>query len=149
MSMIRDVSTPKVWISATGRDVALGSDGPGMHWHEVGTINTTHETDLWKNVQVHLGLRASAPRLTGFYLAGRKDDPWVVQARGEEVDSPFWLAIDPFGDGTRYLVTIERASLGVLARRPAEPHPGLLDRPVAVGIRVKRSDNRVFEFVRP
>lgn len=143
------MTTPKVWVSITSRDVVLGPDGPGADWVEVGTINTTYEKDLWNNVQVYLGLRRSAPRLTGFYLDGDQDSPWVVETLEREDDIPFWLAIDPYGDGTRYLVTMERASLGTLARRPAEPHPGRLDRPVAVGIRVKRRDNRVFEFVCP
>ena len=143
------MTTPRVWIATTTRDIALGPDGPGVHWQEVGTINTTYETDLWNNVKVHLGLRASAPHLTGFYLDGNKDSPWVASTRERDADAPFWLAIDPYGDGSRYLVTIEQASLRVLARRPAEPHPGLLDRSVAVGIRVKKKANRVFDSVGP
>jgi hypothetical protein len=55
---------PRVWVSTTARDVGLGPDGPGAHWQEVGTINTTHEKALWNNVQVHLGLRRSSPRLS-------------------------------------------------------------------------------------
>jgi hypothetical protein len=143
------MANPRVWVSTTARDVALEPDGPGSHWQEVGTVNTTYEKDLWNNVQVHLGLRASTPRLTGFYLDGTANSPWVASAREQDADDPFWLAIDPYGDGSRYLVTIERASLGTLTRRPAEPHPGLIDRPVAVGIRVKMKDYRVFDAVGP
>jgi hypothetical protein len=81
---------------------------PGSHWEEVGTIDTAQEMDLWKNVQVQLGLRASAPRISGFYLHGVASSQWVVGA-SDAVDegTPFWLAIDPFGDGTRYLVTVD------------------------------------------
>jgi hypothetical protein len=140
---------PRVWASTTTRDVALGPDGPGAQWQEVGTINTTYEKDLWNNVQIHLGLRRSAPRLSGFYLDGAASSPWVANARKHDVVDPFWLAIDPYGDGSRYLVTVERASLGILARRAAEPHPGLIDPPVAVGIRVKKKDYRVFDAVGP
>ncbi len=143
------MTTPKVWVSTTVRDVALGAGGPGPHWQQVGTINTTYEKDLWRNVQVFLGLRTSAPRITRFYLDGNEDSPCVAKARERENGTPFWLAIDPYGDGSRYLVTIAQASLGGLARRPAEPHPGQLDRPVPVGIRLKKRDNQVFEFCRP
>ncbi|WP_156425218.1 hypothetical protein [Mycobacterium sp. GA-1285] len=143
------MTTPKVWISTTTRDVVLGSASPGSHWQEVGTINTTYEKDLWNNVQVYLGLRRSAPRLNGFYVDGHEDSPWVVEVRKRKDTSPFWLAIDPYGDGSRYLVTIAQASLGALARRPAEPHPGRLDRPIPVGVLIKKRDNQAFEYHRP
>jgi hypothetical protein len=93
------MANPRVWVSTTKRDVALGPDGPGAHWEEVGTIDTIQEKDLWRNVQVHLGLQTSAPRLTGFYLHGMASSRWVVGARDQDVHEPFWLAIDPFGDG--------------------------------------------------
>jgi hypothetical protein len=147
--MMGVMTTPKVWVSTTTRDAALGSDGPGAHWQEVGTINTTYEKDLWNNVQVHLGLRTSSPRLSGFYVDGNADSPWGARSRENDECSHFWLAIDPYGDGSRYLVTVEQASLGALARRSAEPHPGRLDRPVAIGVRVKTKDNRVFEAIGP
>lgn len=70
MGMMGAMVNPRVWVSTTARDVDLGPDGPGSHWQEVGTINTTFEEVLWKNVQVHLGLRRSAPRLNDFYLDG-------------------------------------------------------------------------------
>jgi hypothetical protein len=57
---------------------------------------------------------------------------------------PFWLAIDPFGDGSRYLVTTKPATVGHLARRPPEPHPGLLERPTTVGIRLRRAEHGLF-----
>jgi hypothetical protein len=143
------MANPKVWVSTTTRDVALGPGGPGPHWEEVGTIDTIREKDLWRNVQVHLGQRASAPRLSGFYLHGVASSPWIVGARDEDVHEPFWLAIDPFGDGTRYLVTIEQASLGTLARRSTESHPGFIERAVTLGIRVKKKEYRVFDVVGP
>ncbi|TFV60228.1 hypothetical protein E4P42_04585 [Mycobacterium sp. PS03-16] len=139
------MANPRVWISTTARDVAVGPDGPGSHWQEVGSINTTYEKTLWDNVKVLIGLRPSAPRLTDFYLDGDANNPWVVGVQHHDRKDPFWLAIDPYGDGTRYLVTVKRATVGLLARRSAEPHPGLLDRPVAIGIRLKMEDNRVFE----
>lgn len=136
-------------MSATARDVVLDPSGPGAHWQEVGSVNTTYETDLWNNVKVHLGLKVSAKRLTGFYLDGDENNPWVVRAQIHEGRAPFWLAIDPYGDGSRYLVTIKQATVGVLARRPSEPHPGRRDRPIAIAIRVQGEGNRVFESVGP
>lgn len=75
--------------------------------------------------------------------------PWVINAQKQDGHAPFWLAIDPYSDGGRYLVTIERASLGKLARRPAPPHPGQIDRPVPVGIRVRSTEGCVFEAIGP
>ncbi|MDM3975978.1 hypothetical protein QRB36_17565 [Mycobacterium marseillense] len=143
------MAKPKVWVSTTAQNVALGAGGPGSHWEEVGTIDTVQERDLWKNVQVHLGLRASAPHLTGFYLHGMANSPWVVDSRDRKDQGPFWLAIDPFGDGTRYLVTAAQASLETLARHPTESHPGLIEQAVTLGIRVKEHEHRVFDAVGP
>jgi hypothetical protein len=87
--------------------------GPGDHWQHVGTIDTVRERDLWKNVQVFLGLRRSAARNAGFYLQGIATHPWVIGSQEEDAaGQPFWLAIDPFGDGSRYLVTTKPAKSG-------------------------------------
>jgi hypothetical protein len=96
------------------------------------------------------GSALSAPRISGFYLHGVAGSQWVVGASDpNDNGNPFWLAIDPFGDGARYLVTVEQASIGTLARRPTASHPGLLERAVTLGIRVKRRDYRIFESIGP
>jgi hypothetical protein len=42
------MATPEVSISATTADVSLEGTGPGDQWQLVGTIDTSHESDLWK-----------------------------------------------------------------------------------------------------
>jgi len=128
----------------------LGPDGPGEQWQHVGTINTRYELELWKLVQVHLGRKASAPLPKGFYLDGLSSSPWVAQAKDQNnTREPFWLAIDPLGDASRYLVTVKQSTVGVLARRPAEPSPGLLSKPISVCIRLSPKDSRVFDSIGP
>jgi hypothetical protein len=46
-------------------------------------------------------------------LAGIATHPWVIASQEEDAArQPFWLDIDPFGDGTRYLVTAKPATVG-------------------------------------
>nr|QGW61223.1 hypothetical protein ICEMyc226_00191 [Mycolicibacterium sp.] len=144
------MASPKVWVSTTAREAALGGDGPGVHWQHVGSINTTQEKELWSLVQVHLGLKAGAPLPKGFYLDGLSSSPWIAEAkeRGSACES-FWLAIDPFGDASRYFVTVNRSTVGSLARRAPETHPGLVSRPISVGIRLSSKDSRLFDSFGP
>jgi hypothetical protein len=140
------MADPKVWVSTEMRDVVVdGADGPGSRWEYVGTIDTAQESQLWKHIQAHIGARASRPRINDFYLHGTPSSPWVIRAREhpDEIGS-FWIAIDPLGDGTRYLVTVAQASVGTLARRPTESHPGLLARAITLGIRLQEVERRIF-----
>jgi hypothetical protein len=82
-------------------------------------------------------------------LAGIATHPWVIASQEEDAArQPFWLDIDPFGDGSRYLVTAKPATVGHSARRPPEPHPGLLEQPTTVGIRLQRAEHGLFTDVR-
>lgn len=143
------MANPKVWVSTTG-DVDLGGDGPGARWELVGTIDPAQERELWKHMQAQIGLRASSPRVDGFYLHGTPSSAWVVRARdhADEVES-FWVAIDPLGDGAQYLATAAPATLGALARHPTESHRGLRERAVTLGIRLRAVERRVFNLHRP
>jgi hypothetical protein len=149
------MAQPEVWISTT--TAAIGSDaaGPGDQWQRVGTIDTSCESDLWKHIQVLLGHRRSAPRVHGFYLSGDPHSAWVQAARDEPAGQPpFWIAIDPFGeirstmaagaDNHRFFVSTEKATLGALARRAPEHHPGMTKRPVFAAIRLHRNDVGIF-----
>jgi hypothetical protein len=129
------MAKPQVWISTTSADIYLNVAGPGDQWQSVGTIDTSQERDLWKNIQVLLGRRRSAPRVPGFYLAGDRHSAWVQAARDQPASQPpFWIAVDPFGemrshmaagaDNHRFFVSTEMATVGALARRAPEPHPG-------------------------
>lgn len=140
---------PRVWISdAPTGDIVPGVDDPGAHWVDVGTIDKSQETDLWKCLQKYM--EGKSPRaVEGFYLHGDSDNSWVQQAGSRSADmSGFWLAIDPFGDKNRYLVTAKRAKLGDLARRPTRSHPGLVTQAVTVGIRLSRGENGLFNYIR-
>lgn len=149
------MAKPEVWISTTTANVCLDCAEPRDQWQLVGTIDTSQESDLWKTVQVLLGLRQTAPRAPGFYLSGDPTNAWVQAARDEPADQPpFWVAIDPFGemrsqlaagaDNHRFFVSTEKAVQGPLARRAPEPHPGLTVRPIVVGIRLQRSHVGLF-----
>jgi hypothetical protein len=139
-----DMANPKVWVSTTG-NVAVDADAPGAQWERVGTIDIAQEPEMWKHIQTHIGARRSSPRINGFYLHGSPSSEWVLRARDhpDHIGS-FWIAIDPLGDGTRYLVTVAQASVGTLARRPTESHPGLLARAITLGIRLQEVERRIF-----
>jgi hypothetical protein len=104
--------------------MAIDSDGPGAQWEQVGTVDTAQDAELRKHIQGQTGLKASTPPIDGFYLLGSRTSSWAVRAheRASDVDG-FWIAIDPLGDGSQYLVSTAQASLGKLARRAPEPHP--------------------------
>jgi hypothetical protein len=142
------MANPKVWVSATA-NVAVDADGPGPQWEQVGTIDITQESDMWKHIQTHIGARRSSPSINGFYLHGSPSSLWVARARdhADEV-APFWMAIDPLGDGIRYLATVATANLGNLTRRPTSSLPGLSERAVTLGIRLHAVDNRFFDIHR-
>lgn len=75
------MTTPMGWISTTAPDLTRGGGRPGPHWQLVGTIEPSQERDLYKHVQVSLGVRASAPPISGFYIHGDPESQWVQDAR--------------------------------------------------------------------
>lgn len=75
-----------------------------------------------------------------FYLSGDPDGRWV-RAKGEH--TRFKIAFDLLGDGSRILVADKPATVAVLATRPPEPHPGLIVRPVMLGIKVSGEVRRI------
>ncbi|MFC9694332.1 hypothetical protein ACFTSF_37660 [Kribbella sp. NPDC056951] len=134
-----------IWIS----DVAapsdeIGANGPGSDWQRIGTINSTHETDLWRTVRQHLGQLSGSARATDFYVDAEVEHPWVASLlerlpglSGLALASEeFWLAIDIYGTGEPYLVTRKKARLVNLARRAPERHPGSLVKTALIGVRV-------------
>lgn len=140
--------TPEVWVSTTSPDIIFDDEAwPGDHWTHVGTINTTQESEFFKHIQVMLGYRNTAPRSAEFYLSGSPDNEWV---RSDD-HPPFWIAIDPWGamrstiHGAKptYFVSTQKAVVTPLTRRPPEPHPGNIVKPIMVPIRLKRTAHGV------
>jgi hypothetical protein len=129
--------------------MAIDVDGPGAQWEQVGTIDTAQDDQVRKHIQGQIGLKASIPRIDGFYLHGSPTSPWVVRAHQHAGDvGGFWIAIDPLGDGSQYLVSTAQASVGTPARRAPEPHPGLRERPVTLAIKLRPVDRRLFDVHR-
>jgi hypothetical protein len=101
-----------------------------------------------------LNLHSTSPRTTDFYLSGDSENAWVQSAkRDPSSQQPFWIAIDPYGQiprhdpagSSKYFVSTEMATVvASLARRPPEPHPGKLAKPVMIPIRLTRSPPGLF-----
>jgi hypothetical protein len=64
----------------------------------------------------------------------RGPDAHWVRAEGEH--ARFGIAFDLLGDGSRILVADQPATVAALTIRLPEPHPGLIARPVMLGIEV-------------
>jgi hypothetical protein len=102
---------------------------------------TTRVTGQWPAVQ-----NKACIRQAGKFVELVSDEP--------ASQPPFWIAIDPFGemrssmaagaDNHRFFVSTKRAARGALARRAPEHHPGMMERPVFVGIRLHRNDVGIF-----
>jgi hypothetical protein len=137
------MSIPQVWVSTTTPTIQFDNNNPGAHWELVGRIDTTLESDIRKHIQKMQGTRNTAPRAAEFYVSGDPASPWVQG----DTRAPFWIAIDPYGTmrpqihGAKptYLVSNDRATVTPLGRRPPEPHPGAMVKPIMVPIRLKRT----------
>lgn len=141
----------RVWISdALTGDVVLGTQGPGTEWIEVGTIDTSQETELRDCLRKLKEGRASRPG-DGFYLHADPGSSWLRRAQTvPNGELTFWLAIDLSGNGERYAVTAHRARVGGPSRRrPTRSHPGLVQQATTIGISVIRRKNAVFKYIRP
>jgi hypothetical protein len=138
------VMTARVWVSSSMTSVTAGADGPGGDWEEIGTIDSSRETELWNQVQTALGYRSTAaPSQLEAYIDGDPDSLLAdyASAGPEEL---FWLAIDIFGDGEKWLVTAERAAMVRITRRVPEAHPGLLRAPKFIGVRLRKGPTGLF-----
>ncbi|OZD60811.1 hypothetical protein CH263_20180 [Rhodococcus sp. 06-1059B-a] len=143
-----------MWISTTTPDVAFGQDGPGEQWQKVGTVDTSQEADFGKHIQRVEGHRATAPRISGFYLSGDPESMWVQACEQDPRNQqPFWFAIDRWGSmrsavhGARETYLVSNAQARVtrsLKRRQPEPHPGLRVRPRYIGIGVTSTNGGIF-----
>lgn len=154
------MATPTVWISTTSPDVVIHGDNPGDHWQNVGTVDTTQETEFWKQIRRLHGHAGSPESTQGFYLHGDADNPWVDRATTQETKQiPFWVLIAPFGDMTslyrtephqKYVRSKDMAVLSdKLVRRKPEVSAGAIARPKILGIRFSRSRKQHFETVEP
>jgi hypothetical protein len=103
-------------------------------WEMVGTIETR---DATINQQAAKALQKNSsgdPSLSiEFYLAGDPASRWV---QTEREHARFGIAFDLLGDGSRVLLANKPAEVAPLRVRPPEAHPGLLVRPVFLGIKV-------------
>lgn len=110
-------------------------------WELVGTIETR---DAKLNERAARVLRnnpgGSSSLSVEFFLAGDPASRWV---QTEDEHARFGVAFDLLGDGTRVLVANRPAKVAQLRTRPPEPHPGLVVRPVLLGIKVAGGVKRV------
>lgn len=141
----------EVWIS-TSDHPDMSTLGP--EWLHAGHLDSSRETELWKVVQAHLGLRNTPARPTvEFYVdlivgsdghhgllnvlpEGRRD------LNGSRMRT--WLALRWGGPPERTLFATDQAELAPLRRRPPEPHPGLRPTPQPVGLRLTHGGGRFF-----
>lgn len=110
-------------------------------WEPVGTIETRDAKVNERAAKVLWDNSSGSPSLgVEFFLAGDPASRWV-QTEGEH--ARFGIAFDLLGDGTQVLVAVSAAKVAPLRTRPPEPHPGLVVRPVFVGIKVAGGLKRV------
>lgn len=149
------MTTPQVWVSATSREIDYDGHTPGSQWRRVGEIDTTQESAFFTYIQVFIVGRRTVKGPPEFYLDGDPDSEWVQQSKNQQ---PFWVAIDPrgairtsiHGAHPTYLVSNAKAKVVSLIRRPPETHPGRIDRPVKVPIKLTRVHGEVFtRWVQP
>jgi len=141
----------RVWISTVESPELFAVAGAlSPDWQLVGEVDTSAERDLWRAVQ------RGGSRSVDFYLDADPANPWVADlvarypgvGRGigvGEADDDFWVAIDVYGDQTRYVVSRRRAKLAALTLRPREAHPGLLAKTVPVGMRIPATSQGLFK----
>jgi len=110
-------------------------------WEPVGTIETHDATINEQAIKVLQKNPSGSPSVDiEFYLAGDPASRWV-QTKSEH--ARFGMAFDLLGDGSRVLVANRPAKVASLPTRLPEPHPGLVVRPVFLGIKVAGGVKRV------
>jgi hypothetical protein len=140
------MTIPQVWVSTTTPDINYDGYAPGQQWELVGSISSREESDFYTYIQVELGLRSASRGRPEFYLDGDPEAAWV-QAQDR---TPFWIAIDPWGDaraamhGVEPTYFIARAQIGSFARRAPETQVGLTTKVVKVPIQLKRDEGQLF-----
>ena len=147
------MATPTIWISTASTDVIAKGSDPGDHWQRVGVIDPT-DTDFYTHIQVAVGKRSTSKGKAQFYLNGDPDSEWVQQAKpSTATPQPFWVLVNPYGDypvhyqagAIKYLLSAAKATVTrTIDRRPPTAHPGLLTRPVMIGVRMRQRDGRLF-----
>jgi hypothetical protein len=145
-----------VWVSDFAQPDMVKLDEP--EWRKIGTLDGHREVEVWKVVQGYLGLRAGTSRRSAeFYADVDQDNPWYQQLSDKYLDvsrgtglggagDSFWLALE-LVDAHRLLISVRRATIGPMGRRPPEPHPGLLKPGVPVGFRLVAGDRGIFNSV--
>jgi len=103
-------------------------------WQLVGTIEPRDAT-INERAAKTLQKNASGNSSLGieFYLAGDPASRWVQDDREH---GRFGIAFDLLGDRSRVLLANKPAKVAPLRARVPEAHPGLLTRPVFLGIKV-------------
>lgn len=151
------MATSTIWISTSSTDVIAKGGNPGDHWQRVGVIDSS-ETDFYTHIQVAIGRRSTSKGKAQFYLNGDPDSEWVQQAKPPAATpQPFWLLVNPYGDNPihyeagaiKYLLSAQKAAVSRTGdRHPPTAHPGLLPRPVVIGVRMRQREGRLFIPVR-
>jgi hypothetical protein len=104
------------WISEAATLPGVDENGFGAVWRNIGHIARSEE-DLWQ----HFTKRPVSRRTAEFYIAIMQEDLTKLPAR-------FWLGVE-WLTGQLFVAT-GPAGPRLLARRPPELSPGLLQRPV-------------------
>jgi hypothetical protein len=140
----------ELWISTTDAPDRLTLES---HWLLAGQVNEGRETELWRVVQGHLGLRAtSRPRSVEFYADMEPDSDGyqaLLEARPSGVDRlngsriQVWVALRWAGPPEKTFFATQPAELAPMTRRPPEPHPGL-PKSIPVGMKLAAADGELF-----
>ena len=131
-----------VWVNRDPEArLSPGPADPGVGWERVGSADSVTEKNLVVQVQACMGVRATRPAATDFFLSGDPAVGWVATAN--DLDGPFALAIDPVGDG-KYLRAARPARIRSFARRAPEPSPALIVRPVIIPIHLSKGPECLF-----
>ena len=126
----------RLWTSSVApRTLSPSETSPGEAWLEVGRVDATSEDQLRHAVQAAVGLRSTSRRRVEFYAQVDSGSQWLGPD-GAPPAQPFYLALRIAHD-SRYLIGTGPAITKSLARRPPEAHPGLIARPLVVGVALK------------
>lgn len=131
----------EVWVStdtAPQHDLELG-------WALAGTCDQSRERDLWRAAQGDLGYKTpTRQQRVQAYLDVEATTPGgrsllEVTNRSSNAEAStsaasVWVALRWLGPPPRVLYPRRPITFAPLARRPPEPHPGLLRRPTYLAV---------------
>ena len=118
-------------------------------WALAGTCDQSREKDLWRAAQGELGYKSPTRlRKVPAYLdidattPGGRNLLDVASRSSHDIDDdkatappvPVWVALRWLGPPPRVLYPRHPITFAPLARRPPEPHPGLLQRPTYLAV---------------